>query len=249
MLITEEDVKKVPDGEKKVVLLQSGGLDSCFLACLLSRNGFEIHHLFVDYGQNSAKKEREYAHKIAAEYGGEVSEVKIDLPWLETSTVLVNHEVEEYDVDKVMGCVEAGTYVPMRNHLLISIAASYAEAKGIQYIASAVDGNEDYFGNPLSGCPDKHPSFVKEIENSLTEGSSQWHIHKKPFTLIAPLVGNTKEDTIQWGLDIGCDFSLSWTCYNGGEEPCGKCCACIDRANHFLNLGISDPALKSLKNT
>ena len=133
----------------------------------------------------------------------------------------------------------------MRNHILLSIASSFAEAKNIRYIATAVDGDEDYYGVPLTGCPDKHPSFCMAIEASLTEGSAMYHVHNSSFEIIAPLMGNYKEDTIAQGLEIGCDFSLSWSCYNNSPKPCGKCAACVDRASSFATLGIEDPALST----
>ena len=234
-----EDIAEIKD-KRDVVLLQSGGLDSCYLACLLSKNGFNIHHLFVDYGQNAKDRELEKAKEIVEVYGGTLHTCKIDMPWLAESTLLVDHEVGEYNVDHAMGSVKTGVYVPMRNHVLISLASSLAEALDIRYIATAVDGNEDYYGKPLSGAPDKHPTFIRAIEESLTEGSSRKHCKNSDFTIIAPTLGNTKEDTIALGLEIGCDFSHSWSCYNNSEKPCGKCCSCIDRKLHFANLGLEE---------
>lgn len=247
MIDFEEQLKQIKD--KRVILLQSGGLDSCYLACLLSKEGFKIHHLFVDYGQNAKNGELLKAKEIVKTYGGELHIVTIDLPWLKDSTVLCGHQVESYTDTKVpndnMGTVFLRTYVPMRNHLLLSIAASLAESLEIKYIASALDGNEDYYGNPLSSAPDKHPSFVKAIEYSLSEGSSLYHQKETPFELITPLLGNSKENTISQGIEIGCDFSHSISCYNVSDEgkPCGKCCACLDRLEHFKNVGIKDPLL------
>ena len=249
MIDFEENIKFV--GDKRVVLLQSGGLDSCYLACLLSKEGFQIHHLFIDYGQNAKKAELNKCKEIVDTYGGTLHTVTLDLPWLKENTVLCGQEVgsceNTEDVpDGEMGTVFFKTYVPMRNHMLLSIASSLAETLNIKYIASALDGDQTYYGIPICSSPDKHPSFVMAIENSLTEGSSSYHSRKVPFEIIAPLLGNSKESTIKNGLDIGCDFSHSTSCYNVNEngKPCGKCCACLDRAEHFKNLGLEDPALK-----
>lgn len=236
-----EDVVEVLD--KKVVLLQSGGLDSGVLTALLSRDGYTIHHLFIDYGQNTRDKELEKAKKLAEVYGGEVHVCKIDMPWLKDSTLLVgNQTVGEYKVPHAMGSVATGVYVPMRNHVFLSIAASFAESIGVFNIASAVDGNEDFYGKPLSGSPDKHPTFIRAIENSLTEGSSLKHVYNGAFNLITPLLGNSKEDTIKWGLDLGVDFSNTWSCYNNGDVPCGECCSCVNRKISFANLGLEEVA-------
>ena len=232
--------------DKKVVLLQSGGLDSCFLASLFSYMDYEVHHLFIDYGQNAKNQERKAVERIVEYYGGELHCVTINMPWLKDSTLLAGHEVEEYEVPKKMGSVIAGTYVPMRNHVLLSIASSLAESLDIQYIASGIDGREDLLHKPQTGCPDKHPTFVKKFEKSITEGSTLKHMKHGKFTLLTPLVGATKEDTICVGYyNLNTRFDLSWTCYNNTKEPCGKCCACIDRALHFKNVGLEDPALKN----
>lgn len=241
----ETNIRKINKfKDKRVVLLQSGGLDSCVLASILKYLGFEIHHLFVDYGQNAREQERKSVEKIVNSVGGELHCVTLDMPWLKDSTVLAGHKVEEYDVPKKMGSVIAGTYVPMRNHVLLSIASSLAESLNIQYIASGIDGTENFLHQPQTGCPDKHPTFVKKFEQSITEGSTLKHMKHKKYTLITPFVGAIKEDIICAGDYFGADMSLSWTCYNDSEEPCGECCACIDRAIHFSNLGMKDPALK-----
>jgi len=35
----------------------------------------------------------------------------------------------------------------------------------------------------------------------------------------------------------------TWTCYHGGERPCGSCPACEIRARGFAEAGLQDPAL------
>ena len=244
MVTNIKKMMKIKD--KRVVLLQSGGLDSCFLASLFYDMGYEIHHLFIDYGQNAKNQERKAVERIVEHYGGELHCVTLNMPWLQDSTLLAGHEVEDYEVPKKMGSVLAGTYVPMRNHVLLSIASSLAESLDIKYIASGIDGSENFLHQPQTGCPDKHPTFVKKFEKSITEGSTLKHMKHGKFILLTPLVGLVKEATIVFGHDIlETRFDLSWTCYNDAEEPCGKCCACVDRAIHFRNVGLEDPALKN----
>ena len=234
----ENQIEQVKD--KRVVLLQSGGLDSCFLTCLLHHYGFEIHSVFVNYGQNAYKQELKASKAICERYNSVLHEVDLTLPWLKDSTVLAGHKVGSYNVPDKLGSVEAKVYVPMRNHLLLSIAGSLAESLNIPYIASAIDGAEDLFCKPLTGCPDKHPLFVKRIEKSLTEGSAMKHKYGNKFILITPLLYRTKEETIKRGIELSCDFSLSWTCYNNSDKPCGECCACLERKNSFKSLGIEE---------
>ena len=44
-------------------------------------------------------------------------------------------------------------------------------------------------------------------------------------------------------------YELTWSCYEGGEKPCGKCGTCIDRAAAFEKNGVKDPALDQLTGT
>lgn len=230
--------------DKRVVLLQSGGLDSCVLASLFHRFGFEIHHLFVDYGFNSAKRDLKNAKKIVEKYGGELHVVKLDMPWLKDSTCLVEGgTVDDTKFgDEAMNTYYAGTYVPMRNTFLISIASSLCESLGINYIATALDGAEDLITHkPLGGTSDKHPTFVQKLEDAINEGSSEHHIKGTNIRILTPIMGFIKEDTIQMGELLGTDFSISNSCYSDGEEPCGICSACVIRKEAFKAVGIKDP--------
>lgn len=243
----QTNIKKMGNiKDKRVVLLQSGGLDSCFLASLFSYLGFDIHHVFVDYGQNSKEQEKKAVEAIVKEYGGTLHCVELKLPWLKDSTVLVeDQEVKNADVPRQFGAVKVGVYVPMRNHVLLSIAGSLAESLDIQYIASGIDGKQNIFGKPITGTPDKHPNFVKALENSLSEGSVLKHINGKEFTILCPLVGVEKYDTIAYGTRfLNTKWELSWSCYNNSKEPCGTCGACVDRQMCFDYLGLKDPAIQ-----
>ena len=59
----------------------------------------------------------------------------------------------------------------------------------------------------------------------------------------APFVNLTKADVVKKGLELNVPYELTWSCYEGGEKPCGKCGTCIDRAKAFAANGVADPAL------
>lgn len=230
--------------DKRVVLLQSGGLDSCVCASILNYWDFDIHHVFVNYGQNSVEHERENARKLAEKYGGVLHECTLDLPWLKEHCVLVDGEVDEFEEDGDLNTIDTGVYVPMRNAMLLSVASSLADSLGIPNICCAFDGLEDCDGNLLSGTTDKHPTFTKKMEDSLSNGSSLYHCYGKKFNILTPVMGMYKEDIIKQGVQYNADFSLSWSCYNSEEKPCCKCSACRERAKGFYLAGVEDPVMK-----
>lgn len=62
--------------------------------------------------------------------------------------------------------------------------------------------------------------------------------------LKAPLVNLNKAGVVKKGLELGTPYELTWSCYNGGDMPCGRCGTCIDRAAAFEANGVEDPALQ-----
>ena len=66
--------------------------------------------------------------------------------------------------------------------------------------------------------------------------------------LEAPLLNKNKAQIVELGLNLGAPYQYTWSCYEGGDRPCGECGTCIDRANAFKANGVDDPAFIS-KNT
>lgn len=58
-----------------------------------------------------------------------------------------------------------------------------------------------------------------------------------------PLIERTKAEIVALGLSYDAPLELTWSCYAGGERPCGACDACLLRARGFTEAGVADPAL------
>ena len=222
--------------KKKAVCLFSGGLDSATTLYVARNNGYQPLALTVDYGQVHVR-ELESAKQIARHIEIEHEMIKISLPWggsalLDPSIAIPENRNSEHMSDTI-----PVTYVPARNTVLLSLAASYAEARGAQAIfigANAVD---------YSGYPDCRPEYLAQFESLLKLGTKQG-IEGRTIEVKAPLVTLSKAEIIQLALGLRVPIEWTWSCYKGGAHPCGVCDSCILRAEGFRAAGVHDPLLK-----
>ena len=125
------------------------------------------------------------------------------------------------------------TYVPFRNGLFLSSAASIALSRECSVIYYGAH-SDDAAGNAYPDCSE---AFNNAMNTAIYEGSG------KQLEIKAPFVGMTKAGVVKLGMELKVPYELTWSCYEGGEKPCGKCGTCIDRAKAFEQNGIADPAI------
>ena len=89
----------------------------------------------------------------------------------------------------------------------------------------------------LSPLQSFQPSFLFPPNDAVYLGSG------KQLRIEAPFVAKTKAEIVKTGLELGVPYELTWSCYEGGEKPCGVCGTCRDRQAAFLANGIADPLL------
>lgn len=217
----------------KAIVLFSGGLDSTTALYVARRDGREPVCLSVHYGQLH-ERELSSAKKIAASLRLEHWIIPISLPWggsaLTDAGLAVPKGREESEISKEIPV----TYVPARNSIFLSLAASLAEVKGADSI---------YFGaNALdySGYPDCRPEFLEAFEAMIRRGTKAG-TEGRPIRVIAPLLRLSKNEIVQLAQELGVPFEWTWSCYEGREFPCGGCDSCILRAKGFREAGITDP--------
>jgi 7-cyano-7-deazaguanine synthase len=128
------------------------------------------------------------------------------------------------------------TYVPARNTIFLSLALGFAEARGARVLVAGMN-QLDY-----SGYPDCREEFLQAFEAMANLGTKAG-VEGDRFSLYAPLLHMTKADIIREGVRLGLDYGLTWSCYSGGESPCGHCDSCILRAKGFEEAGVPDPLL------
>ena len=228
---------------KKALVLSSGGVDSTTcISIAIDELGIEnVSTVSVFYGQKHSK-ELECAKKIAEYYG--VKHYELDLsaifkysncPLLSQSTEEIVHESYAEQIAK-NGEGMVRTYVPFRNGLMLSAVASLAVSIYPDDMVDIYLGvhADDAAGRAYADCSEE---FTDAIGKAINIGTYE------KVNLRAPLVNLSKAEVVREGLELGTPYELTWSCYEGGETPCGTCATCIDRAIAFKLNDIEDPAL------
>ena len=207
----------------KAIILLSGGLDSSTTLYYARSRGYACHCLIFDYGQRH-KKEILSAKAVArAAHCGFVL-VKIAMPW--KGSALLDKKVNIPKRRKLNAQNIPLTYVPARNIIFLSFAASYAEALGARHIfigANAVD---------YSGYPDCRPEFIRAYQAMLAKGLKTG-VEGKTIKVQTPLIHLTKARIVRLAVKLGVPVEKTWSCYQGGARPCGACDSCRLREKGF----------------
>lgn len=217
---------------KKAVVLLSGGLDSTTALFWAKSRGYKTIALAVLYGQRHAKEIRA-ARAVARAGRTPLHEVTLRLPWLAGSS-LTNRSLRLPDLplSKIGSGGVPSTYVPGRNTVFLSLAASLADAAGADAVvigANALD---------YSGYPDCRPAFTRAFERTARAGT-----RRAKLRVLAPLLHLDKAGIVRLARKVGAPLGLTWSCYAGRRRPCGRCDSCKLRAKGFREAGSADPAL------
>lgn len=224
---------------KGILVLLSGGLDSA--TCLaLAKNDYpdsEIVALTMYYGQKH-EKEIASAKRIADYYGVRWLEYDLSFIFKDSNCSLLqrsNKEIKHISYEEQLKTEsQVDTYVPFRNGVFLSIAASIAVDNQLDEIWYGAH-SDDYAG---SAYPDCSPEFVENIRNSIFDGTG----HK--VTLRCPLLFFNKSEVVSTGIELDVPFALTWSCYEGKDKPCGTCATCRDRLKAFEANGMIDPLMQ-----
>ncbi|MCA9329512.1 7-cyano-7-deazaguanine synthase QueC [Candidatus Saccharibacteria bacterium] len=211
----------------KVLAVVSGGMDSVTMLHDLVAQGHEVSVVSFNYGQRHLK-ELEVAKANADKLG--LKHKVIDMAFM---AQLLDNSALTGDTDVPEGHYEADnmklTVVPNRNMIMASIAVGLAVNNGQEAVALGVHSGDHAI------YPDCRPEFIKEL-NDVTQIANY-----EPITILAPYIDKDKTSIIKRGLEIGVDYSKTWTCYKGLNKACGKCGSCQERLEAFRNNNKEDP--------
>jgi len=224
----------------KSVVLLSSGLDSTVAFKDAYDRCDEVLCVTFDYGQRAGRKEIEFAKAICKKF--DVKHIIIDLPWYRTfrgaltgKEALPKIRESELDDMEIAQKTAEQVWVPARNVVFLAIGASLAENYQYDLITTGFDAEE------AATFPDNTPEFVERFNEMLKFGTLT---HPSVYT---PLISLDKAGIVKRGLEIDAPLEWSWSCYEGGERPCGVCESCLRRKRAFDIVGVKDPLLLRLK--
>lgn len=228
----------------RALVLLSGGVDSstCLAMAVNEYGKGNVCALMAAYGQKHVK-ELEAARKIAAYYEVELLEIDLTKIFTYSNCSLLSHSTQEVPhgtyQEQLQNKQEAviSTYVPFRNGLFLSTAASIAISKHCDIILCGAH-SDDAAGDAYPDCSEE---FNVAMNQAIYLGSG------KQVKIVAPFVKLHKQDIVRKGLELNMPYELTWSCYEGHEYACGKCGTCIDREKAFELNGCIDPLAKIRK--
>lgn len=206
------------------LVLLSGGQDSTTCLFWALAHPGRVEALSVDYGQ-AHSRELVHAKRITDLARVPHHVIKVDLSGSIQSSLTTGSETTHGALPK--------SFVPGRNLWFLSLAAGVAMSRGLHTVT--IGTNEVDF----SGYPDCRPNTLAALETAIGLGLGQ------PMPIQAPLSGLSKKGIVEMAHSLGplcwAALGLSWSCYLGGEYPCGTCPACAIRRKGFEEANLLDP--------
>ena len=239
------------------VTLLSGGLDSTTVTAYARGHSDHLTALTFQYGQ-SHSKEVKSAQRIAEIMGIDHKLIDIsflgDVAWYSALTNPEAFPIPKHTAAEEIGASIPITYVPLRNTVFLALSAAYLESQVLHGIeVEGIDSTDistclymapnaiDY-----SGYPDCRPEYFEQMTETLRYGSKLGTQYGVRIQVETPIIRMSKAEIVEMGTRLGAPLEYTWSCYEGGEAPCGACDSCVLRARGFEEAGIEDPLLARL---
>ena len=197
-----------------MILVYSGGLDSTTL--LYEYKDRISLAVSFDYGSKHNAREIEFAKENCRRLG--IKHLVIPLGFI--------GQYFRSDLLQSGGEIPEGSYadgnmhstvVPFRNGIMLAVAAGLAESYDEDAVLLANHSGDHAI------YPDCRPEFIDAIAEAVRTGTYNG------VKVLSPYCHLTKREIALRGKALGIDYSLTYSCYKGGEKHCGKCGTCIER--------------------
>ena len=125
------------------------------------------------------------------------------------------------------------TYIPLRNSVFYSFAASYAE----EVAAAALVGGHNK--DDTAVFADVSQAFFVSMEKAFHAGSPV--LRRATLRILRPLQQMTKSQVVRAAASRGVPLELTWSCHRNGRRHCWDCTGCLARKASFQKAGVNDP--------
>ena len=225
------------DSRTAVVLL-SGGMDSCVTTAISvdRHTAAKVALVHAGYGQLTQMRERQAFEDIASFYGiGQRLVMQLDHFRAIGGSALTDERIavpeNALGAPGPRGSEIPVSYVPFRNAHFLSVAVSWAEAIGANFVYIGAVAEDS------SGYPDCRPEYYRVFQQLVRVGTRpETHIE-----IVTPVITMTKSEIIQRGMQLGAPLHLTWSCYQSEDAACGVCDSCLLRIRAFADAGVPDP--------
>lgn len=214
--------------DKSAVMVLSGGMDSVSMLHEYAR--FIALAVSFDYGANHGSRELACAAENCRRLG--IPHIIIPLTFI--AQYFDSALLSGADAIPEEGYAESNmrsTVVPFRNGIMLAVAAGIAESRGLSHVMIANHSGDHAI------YPDCRPEFIRAMSSATQAGTYPG------IDIVAPYTNLSKSDIARRGATSGVDFSLTYSCYKGGEHHCGRCATCIERRQALADAGIDDPTV------
>ena len=200
-------------------MLLSGGVDSA-TALYLTKGSNNVRAITFEY-HGMARRELQAARRIAESAG-----------------------VREHRLVRLPDLKEAGdigasfdrlppTYIPLRNSIFYSFAASYAEEVGASLLVGGHNREDEKI------FQDTGSAFFESLEGAFRAASPI--LRRNEIAISRPLREKSKPEVVTLAASLGVPLGLTWSCHRSGSLHCWRCDGCLARRKAFSLAGVSDP--------
>lgn len=232
----QEALDRLPDTNKNVLAVLSGGLDSSVMTMLLVKKygRDRVSAISYDYGQKQ-RIELEKAFELCNKLGIHHKILNLDILGdiaRPKSANIGGTSVDMPTIQDVLGDPQPPTYVPFRNLIMLSLTMSHAEVVGASHVFTGLQVHDEY------GYWDTSQAFVDGLNNVASLNRTF------KVEIVAPFSHLSKQKEIELALEMGKEELLSSTisCYNPNNgKSCGVCPTCAERIMNFMKAGVRDP--------
>lgn len=213
----------------KVVCELSGGFDSAAAAISSCGQYEEVYGYFIDYGQVYAERERE-----AARYMSNFLTARCPDKWKGLREVQVDLS------QQLSGQDASNPYIPIRNLVLGTMSANYAQSIGARVIITGSKTVEYREDDPFCwwDCTSEFYAELGALVNLATEEGSE--VTYRQILVRSDKIPLTKVEVLEVLRGEDVDLRKLWNCYAGGVEPCRDCFHCTDMREQVASMGLAD---------